>query len=65
MLGKARVEVSAQVAGAAYQVKLVLPDGALAVSGVTREELLELADGLRKLAEGETPLERWDGQSGG
>lgn len=65
MLGKARVEISTEVAGAAYEVKLVLPDSSLVVSGVTRDELAEISDGLRKLADGDTPLERWDGQSGG
>jgi hypothetical protein len=65
MLGKARFEVTESAAGAGYQVKLTLPDSSVVVSGVSREELLGLAEALRKVADGENPLERWDGQSGG
>lgn len=65
ILGKARIEVAPDAGAASYEVKLTLPDTSVVVSGVSREELLGLAEALRKVVEDENPLERWDGQSGG
>lgn len=65
MLGNARLEISAQ--GGSYQLRLSLPDSSVVVSGISKEELMGLSSLSTTVeqADGEGPIERWDGQSGG
>lgn len=68
MLGKARVEIAAEeneVSSGPYVLTLTLPEASLSVPDVSKVELMGLAAALQKAGEGDVPIERWDGQSGG
>ncbi|MBX3172384.1 MAG: hypothetical protein KF760_33580 [Candidatus Eremiobacteraeota bacterium] len=67
-LGKAQVEIAAEeneVGSGPYVLTFTLPEASVSVPEVSRLELLGLAAALQKVAEGDLPIERWDGQSGG
>lgn len=63
-LGKARVEIAADE-NELYRLTFALAEASVSVTEVSKAELLGLAAALQKAAEGEIPVERWDGQSGG
>ncbi len=68
MLGKARVEIATeedQVSNGPYTLTVTLPEASVSVMEVSKAELMGLAAALHKAAEGDVPIERWDGQSGG
>jgi len=62
-LGEARLVIATQ--GDGYQLTLTLADQSVAVSNISKDELLEFSRLHQLIQPIETPFERWDGQSGG
>lgn len=62
-LGQAQIVITTQ--GDGYQLTLTLAEQSVAVSNISKDELLEFSRLTQTLQPIETPFERWDGQSGG
>ncbi len=62
-LGQAQIVITTQ--GDGYQLTLRLAEQSVAVSNISKDELLEFSRLTQTLQPIETPFERWDGQSGG